>query len=968
MNPRTALLIILLAACITGPAAGVTEYTITATAGDHGAISPLVQKVTSGMNSEAFRITPDTNYDILDVLVDGVSVGVRTTYTFTRVDRNHTIGAVFTPKDGSLYIQSSPSGADIWVDGSKTSYQTNVNFPIAAGTHTITLKKTGYLDYTSDPITIDPGSANYLPLATLVAGPTPTATTTVPTTTTPVPTTSTPRYTITVTQGTHGTISPGTVTRDAGQNQAFTITPSSSYHISSVIADGVPAGAVTVYEFPNIQANHTLTAVFAQDVVIQYRITVTQASHGTISPGTVTKNAGESQTFSIAPSPGYHIGSVIVDGVPVGAVSTYPFTNIQANHTITAAYVSNAVQQYTISVTQGTHGTISPGTVVKNKGESQVFSITPDSDYQVSQVYFDGTSVGATESYTVSNIQANHTLTATYGWNPVTPTRTTVPTTSPTVTATTVPATTVTTLPATTPVTSTPAPTPTADVTGEPSGLPTPTAPVIPGATPGPDQVNTTPGDNGGGEPGVSVTDLLSVLPVALIPLAFLFSRDILKSGGARLSESRRTRALTAVCQAACGLALFTILNWFVRAGPVLSTKIVTPVIVFAMLLLTYGAFSAVAVSAGLILSRPLQGTLRVHIVIGVLIPLVIPILFFLLQVPDRTSLSLVLLAAPVSSALALWQEHALPGFPWHGPAGRNDGGVQGQPPGSVTTVISPTGQIIFPPELSEKYTDIRFLGMGGIARVFYARRTRDGAEVAVKIPITFDENTGKCFMKEIVAWEGLRHENIVAVTEVNILPLPYVEMEFVGSTLFDEERPIPLCRGAGILIGVAMGLAYAHERGIIHRDIKPQNILIAPDGTPKISDWGMSRVIGSSAISTVAGFSLTYAAPEQVSPSRYGETDQRTDIYQLGIVAYEIVTGKTPFAGEDLAEVSNAIVGKLPDPPSAVRPEAAGLDDIILTCLAKDPDARYQSVSLLLEDLIAFREEWCGYRSRDEP
>ena len=162
--------------------------------------------------------------------------------------------------------------------------------------------------------------------------------------------------------------------------------------------------------------------------------------------------------------------------------------------------------------------------------------------------------------------------------------------------------------------------------------------------------------------------------------------------------------------------------------------------------------------------------------------------------------------------------------------------------------------------------------------------RLKDGKTVAVKIPIRFDETTGKCFMKEIVAWEGLRHPNIVEITEVNILPLPYVEMEYVRSGLADLKTPLRPRKAAEIIMGVAKGLAYAHEQGIIHRDIKPHNILITREGIPKITDWGMSRLLGSSAVPTVTGFSLAYAAPEQVSPGRFGETDERTDIYQLGL------------------------------------------------------------------------------------
>ncbi|MCX6701280.1 MAG: serine/threonine-protein kinase, partial [Methanomicrobiales archaeon] len=159
----------------------------------------------------------------------------------------------------------------------------------------------------------------------------------------------------------------------------------------------------------------------------------------------------------------------------------------------------------------------------------------------------------------------------------------------------------------------------------------------------------------------------------------------------------------------------------------------------------------------------------------------------------------------------------------------------------------------------------------------------------------------------------------------------------------------------AEIISGVAEGLAYAHEQGIIHRDIKPHNILIDSHGVPKISDWGMSRLIGSSATQTVAGFSLAYAAPEQVSPKGFGETDERTDIYQLGVMFYELVTGKLLFPGDDLAEVSNAIISRIPVPPSEVNPQARPLDPIILKCLQKKPEDRYQSVRMLILDLKQF-------------
>ncbi|NMB78833.1 MAG: protein kinase, partial [Methanomicrobiales archaeon] len=207
--------------------------------------------------------------------------------------------------------------------------------------------------------------------------------------------------------------------------------------------------------------------------------------------------------------------------------------------------------------------------------------------------------------------------------------------------------------------------------------------------------------------------------------------------------------------------------------------------------------------------------------------------------------------------------------------------------------------QNYFPRELENKYTDITFVGRGGIAWVFSALRKTDGTKVAVKIPISFDEVTGKCFLNEIAAWETLRHDNIVEVTAVNILPVPYVEMEFVPGSLEALDKPLPVWKAVHLITGVVDGLRYAHEHGFIHRDIKPHNILLTDDMVPKITDWGMSKVLAADVKkSSVAGFSLSYAAPEQVSPSEFGRTGERTDIYQLGVVFYELVTGSIPFGG----------------------------------------------------------------------
>lgn len=271
----------------------------------------------------------------------------------------------------------------------------------------------------------------------------------------------------------------------------------------------------------------------------------------------------------------------------------------------------------------------------------------------------------------------------------------------------------------------------------------------------------------------------------------------------------------------------------------------------------------------------------------------------------------------------------------------------------------APEQKNYFPRELEGKYTEITYVGRGGIAWVFSARRKADGVKVAVKIPISFDETTGKCFLNEIAAWETLRHENIVEVTAVNILPVPYVEMEFVPGSLEAMEKPLPVWKAVHIINGVTAGLRYAHEHGFIHRDIKPHNILLTDDVVPKITDWGMSKVLAADIKkSSIAGFSLSYAAPEQVSPTEFGRTGERTDIYQLGVVFYELVTGSIPFGGESIVEVGNSILRDEPTPPSEYNPDAEAVQKIILKCLEKDPARRYQSAAELLDALAGYLDE----------
>ncbi|MBW9220733.1 protein kinase, partial [Methanothermococcus sp. SCGC AD-155-M21] len=262
-----------------------------------------------------------------------------------------------------------------------------------------------------------------------------------------------------------------------------------------------------------------------------------------------------------------------------------------------------------------------------------------------------------------------------------------------------------------------------------------------------------------------------------------------------------------------------------------------------------------------------------------------------------------------------------------------------------------PTTPKTFPPELSERYVEVEFIGKGGFARVFKAKR-KDGKEVAVKIPISLDESTGKSFLKEIENWTKLNHKNIVKVYHYNILPIPYFEMELCDHSLEDIGKPMDIEETAWIIFNTAEGLKYAHSQKIIHLDLKPHNILLK-DGIPKISDWGLSKVMTESSSATAnKGFTPIYASPEQIDSK---SKDEKTDIWQLGVVFYELVTGELPFKGDGFVEILTAITTKEPVKPSEINPEAKEVEKIIMKCLKKNKKERYQSVKELQRDLSKY-------------
>ena len=218
-------------------------------------------------------------------------------------------------------------------------------------------------------------------------------------------------FSIAVTSGDHGSISPtGETIVLEGVDQTFSVIPNLCYHVTDLLVDGVSVGSPDTYTFSSITSDHTIHATFAMDT---YSITATAGANGSITPsGTSTVDCGASQTYDITPTNGYHIVDVLVDGNSVGSSPTYTFSGINADHTIAAIFAEST---YAITVMAGNHGNISPtGETVVTAGGSQAFTIVPDSCYRVSDVLVDGVSIGSTDTHTFTNVTADHTIHATF--------------------------------------------------------------------------------------------------------------------------------------------------------------------------------------------------------------------------------------------------------------------------------------------------------------------------------------------------------------------------------------------------------------------------------------------------------------------------------------------------------------------------------------------------------------------------
>jgi hypothetical protein len=405
--------------------------------------------------------SPEGSYTYTVTVTDAAGNDGSASVTYT-VDNIAPVVTITAPMDGVHYVSSTVPAAKFSVtDINPTSVVEN-GYSTAEGTHTYTVTATdaaGNVGFASVTYTVD--------------------------------------YLITVTQGAHGTISPGTTSVTPGGSQSFTITPSTGYHIVNVLVDGVSEGAVNSWDFIDVQSDHSITAAFTidqflvtvnvgahgssnlatqtidwntqlsfiftpdegyhvADVVVngtthlgsvvsynptitgattvdvtftidQFTITVTQTAGGLIVPETSLVDYGATPSFIVTPDVGYHIVSITANGVPVTVTSpkgqTYQFSAVSADGSLTATYV---IDQFTIIVTQATGGSIAPDTTIVNYGGSQSFTITPDIGYHIVDVLVDDASKGPVTSWDFTDVKADHTITAIFTQNEYTLTVTTV--------------------------------------------------------------------------------------------------------------------------------------------------------------------------------------------------------------------------------------------------------------------------------------------------------------------------------------------------------------------------------------------------------------------------------------------------------------------------------------------------------------------------------------------------------------
>jgi len=367
--------------------ASIPTMTITSTSAPNGTISPSGELEAVRGSNKTYTIRPNPGHHIVDILVDGVSVGVVGTYTFENITDPHSIHAVFgidtfsvtssfegtgsispsgtvalTRGSDQTYIMTADAGhhiADVLVDGAAVGAVSTYTFNNIAEPHAI------HAVFAVDTFIVNAGAEG------------------------------------------GGSISPsGAMELAHGGNQTYTIAADAGHHIVDVLVDGISVGAAGSYVLENITGPHTIHAVFA---VNMFAVTAGSEGSGSISPsGSLQLESGSTQTYTIAADTGHHIADVLVDGISMGAVGTYTFESIAVSHTIHAVF---GIDTFSVTSSAEAGGTISPfGLQEVNYGSNQTYTITADAGHHIADVMVDGVSVGAMDSYTVGNITEPRTI------------------------------------------------------------------------------------------------------------------------------------------------------------------------------------------------------------------------------------------------------------------------------------------------------------------------------------------------------------------------------------------------------------------------------------------------------------------------------------------------------------------------------------------------------------------------------
>jgi len=270
--------------------------------------------------------------------------------------------------------------------------------------------------------------------------------------------------------------------------------------------------------------------------------------------------------------------------------------------------------------------------------------------------------------------------------------------------------------------------------------------------------------------------------------------------------------------------------------------------------------------------------------------------------------------------------------------------------------------------KLTENYTIISQLGKGGMGAVYLAQDKRLDRKVAIKV-LTLNENLSleqkseiiARFQKEAKAIAKLSHPNVVAIHDIGedngeyYMVMEFLEGKSIGSIL-DKDKKLPIQECIDISIQICKALDYIHSNSIVHRDIKPDNIIITKNNIAKITDFGIAQNDSDQMRLTQDGTilgSIMYISPEQLRNSK--EVDNRADIFSYGVTLYQMITGKMPFDGETVGEVVTKILSSQPELPRKYNPDIPfELERIIMKALNKDREKRYQNMKEMEKDLVS--------------